>query len=280
MSEPTEEHDLGLVHDLPSLLNRRRALGLLSATGLAAALAACTPGSDNSVSPATPSADLTTTATSPATTTGAAPADEVPEETGGPYPSDGSNGPDALELSGIVRSDLRTSLGTGTTAEGVVTTVNLRIWDMDGSDATPLAGAALYLWHCDREGRYSMYSPGVEDEDYLRGVQVSDADGRLSFTTVFPACYPGRWPHMHFEVYPGEADAITGSNKMRTSQLALPHDVCEAVYATEGYQASVQNLSQLSLDTDGIFSDGYSLQLAKVTGSARDGYTVELGVAV
>ena len=87
-------------------------------------------------------------------------------------------------------------------------------------------------------------------------------DGTLSFTTIFPACYAGRWPHMHFEVYESLDAATSATDKLRTSQLALPQDVCETVYATEGYEQSVGNLAQVSLDTDGIFSDGYSLQMA------------------
>ena len=125
-----------------------------------------------------------------------------------------------------------------------------------------------------------MYSEAVADENYLRGVQETDARGRVEFTTIFPACYAGRWPHMHFEVYESPADATSYTNKLRTSQLALPEDVCNDVFATEGYEQSVTNLAQISLESDGIFSDGYSLQMATVTGSVTDGYTVSLNIPV
>ena len=95
------------------------------------------------------------------------------------------------------------------------------------------SGAAIYLWHCDRDGNYSLYSEAAADENYLRGVQEAADDGSLEFTTIFPACYAGRWPHMHFEVYESLDAATSASNKLRTSQLALPQDVCETVYATE-----------------------------------------------
>ena len=85
---------------------------------------------------------------------------------------------------------------------------------------------------------------------------------------------------MHFEVYPSLDDATSGSNKLRTSQLALPEDVCAEVYEADGYEESVSNLSQTSLDTDNVFSDGYSLQMAKVTGSNDDGYVATLNVPV
>ena len=121
----------------------------------------------------------------------------------------------------------------------------------------------------------------IADENYLRGVQETDADGQVEFTTIFPAAYSGRWPHMHFEVYQSLADATSYTNKLRTSQLAIPEDTCNEVYDNvEGYEQSVTNLAQTSLDTDGVFSDGYSLQLAKVTGSVDEGYTLTLKVPV
>ncbi len=112
------------------------------------------------------------------------------------------------------------------------------------NDGAPLAGAAVYAWHCDQQGRYSMYSQGVTNENYLRGVQVADANGKLSFTSIFPACYSGRWPHIHFEVYSSLAQATAAGSKLATSQIALPEDVCDTVYATDGYSQSVANLSQ------------------------------------
>jgi protocatechuate 3,4-dioxygenase beta subunit len=123
-----------------------------------------------------------------------------------------------------------------------------------------------------------MYS--APDENYLRGVQETDADGRVEFTSIFPACYDGRWPHMHFEVYQSLDDATTYTNKLRTSQLALPEDACNDVYATEGYDASVDNFAGVSLDSDMVFADGHSLQLATVSGSVDSGYTVSLNVPV
>ena len=209
------------------------------------------------------------------------PTGEIPEETAGPYPGDGSNGPNVLAESGVVRSDITSSFGDASgVAEGVPMTVKLKVYDLNGDDATPLAGAAVYLWHCDREGNYSMYDGDASGENYLRGVQEAADDGTLEFTTIFPACYAGRWPHMHFEVYESLDAATTATNKLRTSQLALPQDVCETVYATEGYEQSVSNLAQVSLDSDGIFSDGYSLQMAKVTGSVDEGYVATLNVPV
>ena len=159
------------------------------------------------------------------------------------------------------------------------TTIDLILIDIAGGGG-PLAGAAVYLWHCDREGGYSLYDEAVTDQNYLRGVQVSDDEGKLRFESVFPACYAGRWPHMHFEVYESLDTATAGDPKLRTSQLAIPADVCDEVYATEGYEQSVTNVSQVSLESDMVFADGYSSQLAQWSGSVEDGIGLTLNVGV
>ena len=264
-----EDHDLGLSHDLPRIvernrLGRRGMLGLFGGLGVAA-LAGCA-GSDD-----------TSTGSNVEVTAG-----EIPEETAGPFPADGSNGVNALTESGVVRSDITASFGSASgVADGVPMTIRMKVYDLDGEDATVLAGAAVYVWHCDRDGEYSMYSDTVGDENYLRGVQEADADGVVEFTSIFPACYPGRWPHIHFEVYRSLAEATSAGSKLRTSQIAIPQDVCEEVYGgAEGYDQSVTNLAQVSLDSDMVFADGHSLQLGKVTGSLDDGYTIALNVPV
>jgi protocatechuate 3,4-dioxygenase beta subunit len=163
------------------------------------------------------------------------------------------------------------------TADGVPLNIVLTI--VSGSTCAPLAGYAVYLWHCDRLGRYSLYSSGATNQNYLRGVQEADANGNVTFTSIFPGCYAGRWPHIHFEVYRSLAAAGSVANKIATSQIALPKAACDSVYATSGYETSVTNLSRVSLATDGIFSDGSSLELATVTGGVS-GMTSTLSVAV
>jgi protocatechuate 3,4-dioxygenase beta subunit len=265
-NEQLEDHDRGLDYDLPRLISRRRAMGVMLGGLGSAVLAACGASSSSDG-----------TATSTATASGT---DGIPEETAGPYPGDGSNGPNVLTESGVVRQDITKSFGDASgVAEGVPTTVEMTLLDVGGG-GTPLAGAAVYLWHCDIAGRYSLYDEGIADENYLRGVQESDADGKVTFKTIFPAAYAGRWPHIHFEVYES-LDAATGAGtKLRTSQIALPQETCDAVYATTGYEQSVQNMSQTSLDTDNVFSDGYASQLATAAGGVADGITLKLNVGV
>ncbi len=204
---------------------------------------------------------------------------KIPSETAGPFPGDGSNGPNVLSQTGVVRSDIRSSFaGLSGSANGVLLNVALTI--VSSTTCSPLANRAVYLWHADILGRYSLYSTGVTNQNYLRGVQETDSNGRLNFITIFPGCYDGRWPHIHFEVYPSLAAAANVANKIATSQIALPKSACDVVYATTGYAASVSSLSRVSLTTDNVFSDGASLELATVTGDVSAGMTATLSVAV
>jgi len=205
----------------------------------------------------------------------------IPQETAGPFPGDGTNGPDVLSQSGVVRADIRSSFGSSSTvASGVPLTIRLAILDL-AKGCAPIDGAAVYLWHCDQQGRYSLYSQGAENENYLRGVQAAAADGVVTFTSVFPACYSGRWPHIHFEVYASLDAAKSASNKIATSQIALPKDICDQVYATSGYEQSVQNLQGISLSSDMVFGeDDGERQIGAIGGSIANGLTVDLAVPV
>lgn len=273
------------------LINRRSALRLFAGAGTAM-LAACSSSSKSAVKSAlntstssvrsNPSVDTDSTDTSTASSESSTSTScsTIPEETAGPYPGDGSNGPDILTKDGVVRRDIRKSLATGTTAEGIPVTLKFLLQDT-ANGCAPLAAAAVYVWHCDRDGDYSMYAQGLADEDYLRGVQPADASGTVTFQTIFPGCYDGRWPHMHFEVYESESAATSGGTILKTSQLAVPRSTCEVAYATDGYSSSANNLGGVSLDSDMVFGDdGAVHELATVTGSPSDGYTFTLTVPV
>ena len=159
-------------------------------------------------------------------------------------------------------------------------TLQLNIKDL-ANDGAAFAGVAVYVWHCDRDGGYSLYSDKITKENYLRGVQIADDQGVVKFTSIFPACYTGRWPHIHFEVYPDQASITDSTKAIATSQVALPKDVCDTVYATAGYESSVKTLAQVSLADDNVFGDddGAS-QLGTVTGDVKNGYAVTLTVGV
>ncbi len=278
------DHDQGLRHDLDTM-QRRRMLRWLTLAGAApAALLGCGGGGDEAGT--TASADTGSTGSSGSVSGATTSCSVIPGETAGPYPGDGTNSNasgivNVLTLSGIVRSDIRTSIGSASgTAPGVPLTVTLKLVNT-GSSCASLTGYAIYLWHCTREGGYSLYSSGVTGENFLRGVQVTDAHGEVTFTTIFPGCYSGRWPHMHFEIYPSLASATSGSNDVKTSQLALPAQACNQVYGTaSGYDASASNFATISLATDNIFSDGYSAQMASVTGDVTNGFAATLTVGI
>lgn len=313
--DPDDLTERGLAFDLQTM-TRRRALAFFGAGAGALALTACSGSESSSATTApgttadtattgtptttasTSAAPVTSAATAASTvaptaapTTGAAATtaaagtvatvtDEIPDETAGPFPGDGSNGPDVLSESDVVRSDITQSVGSASgVADGVPLTFTLSVVDV--ASMSPLAGAAVYAWHCDAEGRYSMYSDGVTEENYLRGVVEADASGNATFRTIFPGCYPGRWPHIHFEVYASVADATGGGEPIKTSQLAFDQAACEAVYTDARYPGSASALGDLSLATDGVFrDDGGIHQLAVTTGSNDAGYVSTLGVGV
>ena len=280
-----DDHDDfgGLERDLPRLIDRRRALWIVGGGLGALTLAAC--GSTTSAK-STATTVLGGGAFGGTASTLAAGSDagspgscaKLPTETAGPYPGDGSNGPDVLTQSGVVRRDITSSFGSMSgSVTGVPLTMKFKVLNV-AQGCTPYAGAAMYVWHCDAKGQYSLYSQGVTNQNWLRGVQAADADGWVTFTTIVPGCYPGRWPHVHFEVYPTLAKANSPRNAVLTSQLALPQDSCEKAYATSGYSASASNLKGISLQRDMVFSDGWQTQLGTVTGDATSGMTVTLNV--
>jgi protocatechuate 3,4-dioxygenase beta subunit len=273
---PIHDHDRGLLYDLGTM-NRRRALGVIGSVGALAALAACSTGTGSTT---TGFSSASSSGTSGSGSRASDAVGEVPDDTAGPYPGDGSNGLNVLDDSGIVRSDIRSSFGTSTTtAQGVPLTIKLTV--RDASSGAARTGAAVYLWHCDRDGQYSMYSRNVTNENYLRGVQETDSTGTATFTSIYPACYDGRWPHIHFEVYSSVADATSSGPIVKTSQIALPQETCATVYATDGYSASVTNLSKVSLQRDNVFgNDGGIHQIATMSGDVSSGYTAALTIGV
>ncbi|SFI55242.1 hypothetical protein [Celeribacter neptunius] len=237
-----DDHDLGFQHDLPRMLGRRRLLQLMSGLGIASVAGA-------------PALALDCVA--------------LPWETAGPFPADGSNRRsgtviNVLRQSGVIRRDVTASFGDyrGQVA-GTALTLELSLQDHPGCQ--PLQGAAIYIWHCDADGAYSMYN--VPEANWLRGLGVADAEGRVTFETIVPGCYPGRWPHIHFEVFESAEAAVSGAKPLLTSQLALPEGEIAAIYEADRarYGASVRNLSRSPLSRDGIFRNNSAAELAQQT---------------
>ncbi len=240
-----------LMQDLPAMLgmqaDRRRVLRMLS-LGALAPLALAASGDVNSAS-----------------------CGVIPNETAGPFPGDGTNRnadgiANVLTQTGVVRSDIRASFaGMSGTATGALLTLKLKLVNSNANCAG-LAGRAIYIWHCTRDGAYSLYSRGVTRENFLRGMQVTDASGEVSFVTIFPGCYLGRWPHVHFEIFNSLSATTSGKNNIKTSQLALPAEACREMYARAGYERSAAHFDGMTINDDGIFGADSTVQMASVTG--------------
>jgi len=282
-------HDRGLHADLATMaarvppataLPRRRLLQLAGAGAAGLVLAACgQDASDSAPSTTSSTAGSSSTGGSSATTAaGAGAITETPEETGGPFPGDGSNGPNVLTEAGVVREDIRSSFGDYSgTASGLPLRIRFEV--VTAATGVPVAGAAVYAWHCTDDGAYSLYTEA--DQNYLRGVQEAGSDGALEFQSIYPGAYDGRWPHIHFEVFPSLDEATTAGSTLLTSQIALPEDACAEVYATSGYERSASNLSRTSLSSDMVFADGWDQELGTVSGTVgEDDLTVTLRVGV
>ena len=184
----------------------------------------------------------------------------TPAETRGPFPADGTRGPNALALAGINRADIRDSFaGMSGTAQGVP--LDLTILVGAAGACAPLPGWGLYLWHNDALGEYSLYS--LPQANYLRGLQQTDARGIVRFKTILPGCYGGRAPHMHFEVFSSAAAAVTGAPALLASQFAFPEAPCRAVYARDPrYGESLANLDEWPTARDFVFRDASAEELA------------------
>ena len=297
MTDRHDDHDRGFAHDLgvmTRMVARRRALQWFAGAGTAALVTGC--GGSGDPTETTSSVGVVTTATVTSTptatvtaTSGTTACIADPAETSGPYPADGTNAASGstsniLPVTGIVRNDIRSSfIATTTVATGVAVAITLTLVNVNAS-CSPLSGYAVYLWQCDRSGNYSLYTAPAES--YLRGVQVSDAAGQVTFTTIFPGCYSGRYPHLHFEVFSSLAAATGGKYAVLTSQLAMPAAICATVYADSvTYPSSASNFAAVSLTTDMVFADNSAAQIAQqtpgFTGNVAAGYTATalIGIA-
>src|SRR5271168_3439721 len=255
---PPHGHDLGLQHDLGAFFNRRRVLALLASVGAIGELSAADKGS----------AFSTARAEAIAKAADARNCVLEPNETEGPFPGDGSNNAhgkltNILKRTGIVRRDMRTNVGTtAITAQGQALDLEITLVKA-GRACAPLAGHAIYIWQCDALGRYSIYD--VSNASYLRAVGVTDTAGKAVFRTIFPGCYSGRYPHIHFEVYASLQKATSYKNRLLTSQIAMPADACRAIYASKRYGVSAANFASMRVERDDVFGQSTPRQIAAQT---------------
>lgn len=246
----------GLQHDLEKLMiqhtNRRTALQVLAGLSVAPlALMGCggSSSSDSTTSSTSTTSDSSTSTSTTTSTTSSSSCSVIPTETGGPYPGDGTNSVNgrivnALILTGIVRSNITPSLTTTNTATGIPLTIKLKLVNTNSS-CTSLAGYVVYVWHCTANGEYSLYSTDVISDSFLRGVQAADADGYVTFETIFPGCYSGRMTHVHFEVYPSLSQATVATNAIKTSQFTFPLATLMKPIQNSAYGNSATNLAKI-----------------------------------
>jgi hypothetical protein len=134
---------------------------------------------------------------------------------------------------------------------------------------------------CDRDGNYSLYSQAAANVNHLRGAQEADANGTVTFQSIFPACYSGRWPHIHFEVYETLSDATSSGPIVKTSQIALPRRPARPSTQPPATSRASPPLSRVSLAGDMVFGDDGGIhQLATMSGDASAGYTATLTIGV
>jgi len=235
--------------------SRRHVLEALGLAG-AAFVAGCAS------SPA--SASSTTTAGT--TTTGgtsAASCAMTSEETAGPYPDRTG----MLSNPAFVRQDITEG------KSGLPLTLALTIVNVNKSCAA-VTNASVEVWQCDAAGNYSEYSqPGYDGtgQTFLRGVQLTDSSGRVTFRTIYPGWYMGRATHIHIEVF------VNGA-AVKTTQMAFPEDVSSGVYRTGAYASHGQNTTSNS--GDNVFSDGTQSELATLSGDTISGYTATLSIGI
>ncbi|HEV2481516.1 MAG TPA: intradiol ring-cleavage dioxygenase [Puia sp.] len=237
---------------------------LLGATSIPVLIEACSKNSGNgsSENSSSSSSDSSSTSTSSTSTTGCI---ATPAETAGPYPYDLSSD------SAIYRTDI-TEGKTGIPLSLTLTVVN------SNADCAVLSNARVDIWHCDKDGYYSEYSEpgylGTEDnagKTFLRGIQLTDSNGQVRFTTIYPGWYAGRVTHIHLEIF------VSSVLKL-TTQLCFPDSLNTTVYQTALYSAHGENTTTNS--TDQVFSDGYSTELVSISGDTTNGYTATFKVGV
>ncbi|HTQ28845.1 MAG TPA: intradiol ring-cleavage dioxygenase [Puia sp.] len=230
----------------------------VSITSVPLLIEACKKENSSQVAAATKPADSTSTSATGSCIT-------TPEETSGPYPYDLSD--DAA----IFRTDI-TEGKTGVPLSLTLTIVN------SNNGCSPIENARVDIWHCDKDGYYSEYDVsgylGTENntgKTFLRGIQLSDSNGQVKFTTIYPGWYSGRATHIHVEVF-------INSVLKKTTQLAFPASVTAAVYNSSLYSAHGQNST--SNTEDQVFADSVSEELVTITGDATNGYSAVFTVGV
>jgi protocatechuate 3,4-dioxygenase beta subunit len=152
------------------------------------------------------------------------------------------------------RSDIRSDRSEGSVQQGVPLYLVLHVYDVDNGSCIPLSGAQVDIWHANSQGVYSgVQDAGTGEMMYLRGYQVTDDNGTVRFTTVYPGWYEGRAIHIHVKVRTFE-----GSEKTLewTSQFYLNNSISEQVHTQPPY--SDHGLPEVTNEEDMIYKGASS----------------------
>jgi protocatechuate 3,4-dioxygenase beta subunit len=172
------------------------------------------------------------------------------------------------------RSDIRSDPATGALSAGAMLTLAVTVSRIGDAACAPLAGAMVDLWQCDALGVYSDVEQAV-GRKFLRGYQLTGADGKASFTTIYPGWYPGRAVHIHFKV---RSPAGVSPGYEFTSQWFFDDSLTDQVLQQPPY-VSKQGARQRN-ENDGIFRRGGGSQLVLDVARTAAGYSSRFDIAL
>ena len=249
------------------ILSRRDALKLLG-LGSAAFLVSCTVSEVTNTLVPSPSATLAASPQAPAATGAALDCVVRPELTIGPYFVDNQ----------LNRSDIWSESSDNSVTEGVPLSLTISVASVGNSSCVPIAGAQIDIWHCDAQGHYSGVSdPGFDTsgKNFLRGYQLTDANGAVQFQTIYPGWYSGRAVHIHFTIRTQGAD---GGDYQFTSQFFFDEALTDQVQAVGPYASQGQRDTRNA--TDNIFNGGGDQLLLNLQGDTTSGFTGAMSIGL
>ena len=190
-----------------------------------------------------------------------------PQQTEGPYFVDER----------LHRSDIRTDSANGQVTPGALLALTFQVMRFHAGQCRPIPDAQVDVWHCDAMGVYSdVQDPGFKTLGlkFLRGYQITDAEGSARFLTIYPGWYPIRTVHIHFKI---RTASVAGRNFEFTSQLYFPDELTDRVHTDLPYSSKGQR--RVRNQHDFIFRDGGN-QLMLIPSTTNGGYAATFPIGL